>query len=1055
MSEIVAARPRLDRAALAALRTCLADDLRARAGEAVSPSAPRELLVCAGGACLSCHSAAVADAFEAALAANRLAGRVRVVRVGCLGLCEAGPLVVVSPDGVYYRKVDTEGARRIVEEHLLAGKVVRDLELAWETADGERLTGRRVPFFAQQVRIALRNCGVIDPNSLEEYVARDGYLALERVVFELDADRVIDAMKRSGLRGRGGAGFPTGMKWQFVREAPGDEKFIVCNGDEGDPGAFMDRSLLESDPHSIIEGMAIAGRVIGASKGYVYVRAEYPLAIERLGQALAAARAAGLLGRDILGSGFDFDIEIRIGAGAFVCGEETALLRSIEGKRGTPQPRPPFPAQQGLLGKPTLINNVETWANVAPILLHGAAWFAAIGTGRSKGTKVFALAGAIRNTGLVEVPMGISLRTIVEEIGGGVRNGRPLKAAQSGGPSGGCVPAAAADVPIDYESLQELGAIMGSGGLIILDDRTCMVELARFFLEFLVDESCGKCPPCRVGTRVMLNLLERITRGEGHASDLETLESLGRHIQRSSLCGLGQTSANAVLSTLRHFRAEYVEHIEEKHCRACSCRELVAAPCSHACPAGVDVPRYVRAIAEERFEDAYLIVRERIPLPSVCGHVCFAPCESRCRRSQLDAPLAVRALKRTAVERGAGAEPRMRTPVAATGKRVAVVGSGPAGLTAAYYLARKGHRVTVLEELAEPGGMLRWGIPAYRLPHDVLRAEIEQVIVAAGVEIRTGIKVGSVAELKAEGYDAVFLALGAHRGVRMEIPGENDPAVHEAVDLLRRVSGGERPELGDHVTVIGGGNTAVDAARTALRLGAGSVEVIYRRSRQEMPADLAEVAAATEEGVRFRFLTLPTEVLRSNGRLELGCVEMRLGTADASGRRRPQPVPGSDFRVPATAVIMAVGQRPAVPPGLGVAVEERGQAVVERASLACDAEGVFAGGDFVLGPATVIDAIAQGRRAAAALDRYLGGDGAIRETLVPAEDLAALPPLAAGVDTARRTDPGRLRPGARRSAFTEVEMAYSVEDAIHEATRCLRCDLEHDSRSGLAAVDEA
>ncbi|TAM48150.1 MAG: NADH-quinone oxidoreductase subunit NuoF [Acidobacteria bacterium] len=570
------------------------------------------MLVCAGGACISCHSIAVADELESALAAGGLAGEVRVVRVGCMGLCEAGPLVVVSPDGVYYQKVDREGARRIVAEHLGAGRVVRDLELAWDSPDGRRLTGREVPFFAQQVKIALRNCGVIDPAAIGEYVARDGYLALEKALFELSADDVVAALKESGLRGRGGAGFPSGMKWQFVREAPGDEKFAVCNGDEGDPGAFMDRSLLEGDPHSVIEGMTIAGRVTGAHRGFVYVRAEYPLAIERLDNALAAARAAGLLGEDILGSGFAFDIEIRIGAGAFVCGEETALLRSIEGKRGTPQPRPPFPAQHGLWGKPTLINNVETWASVSPILLRGAKWFAAIGTGRSKGTKVFALAGAIRNTGLVEVPMGISLRTIVEEIGGGIPNQRRFKAAQSGGPSGGCIPAAAADVAIDYESLQELGSIMGSGGLIILDDHTCMVELARFFLEFLVEESCGKCPPCRIGTRVMLNLLERITKGEAVPEDLDTLEALGRHIQRTSLCGLGQTAPNAVLSTLRHFRAEYDAHVLEGRCPAGQCKALLTytiaaescsgcALCAKACPSGAITGeiKHVHTIAQD------------------------------------------------------------------------------------------------------------------------------------------------------------------------------------------------------------------------------------------------------------------------------------------------------------------------------------------------------------------------------------------------------------------------------------------------------------------------
>jgi NADH-quinone oxidoreductase subunit F len=1042
MSEAAVSPAFLDRAALAALRARLAAHLRARAGEEASASAPREVLVCAGGACISCHSPAVADEIEDALAASALAGRVRVVRVGCMGLCEAGPLVVVSPDGVYYANVDAAGAHRIVTEHLVGGRVVHDLELASTNAAGDRVTGRDIPFFARQVKIALRNCGVIDPASIEDYVARDGYLALERTLFELHPDGVIDAVKRSGLRGRGGAGFPTGMKWELVREAQGNEKFVVCNGDEGDPGAFMDRSLLESDPHSIIEGMTIAGRVVGARRGFVYVRAEYPLAIERLGEAFAAAREAGLLGPDILGSGFAFDIEIRIGAGAFVCGEETALLRSIEGKRGTPQPRPPFPAQQGLWGKPTLINNVETWANVAPILLRGPEWFAGIGTGRSKGTKVFALAGAIRNTGLVEVPMGISLRTIVEEIGGGIPNGRHLKAAQSGGPSGGCVPATAADVPIDYESLQELGAIMGSGGLIILDDRTCMVGLARFFLEFLVDESCGKCPPCRIGTRVMLNLLDRITRGEGSTADLDTLESLGQHIRQTSLCGLGQTASNAVLSTLRHFRAEYLEHIEEKHCRACSCPGLVTAPCSHACPAGVDVPRYVRAIAQERFGDAYLIVRERIPLPSVCGHVCFAPCELRCRRSQLDEPVAVRALKRAAVEQGAAAEPLDRALPPPTGKRVAVVGSGPAGLTAAYYLARKGHQVTVLEELSEPGGMLRWGIPAYRLPPEALRTEIDRVIVSAGVEIHTGVHVESLAALKAQGFDAVFVAIGAHQGMRMDIPGEDDPAVYEAVDLLRRVAAAERPDMGRHVAVVGGGNTAVDAARTALRLGVDRVDLLYRRSPQEMPADPAEVAAAVEEGVRLRFLTLPTEVHRHDGQLELRCVQMRLGAADESGRRRPEPVPGSEFSLPVSSVIVAIGQRPAVPALLEVAVERRGRAVVDRASLACNEDGVFAGGDFVLGPATVIDAIAQGRRAATAIDRYLGGSGEIDETFVASEDLEALPPLGEGDDMVHRTHPVATEVPSRRRSFAEVEMAYCVDEAVREASRCLRCDLE-------------
>ncbi len=534
----------------------------------------REVLVCAGGACVSCKSEELAAVFEKEIAAAGLEERARVVRVGCMGLCDAGPLVLVSPDGVYYPRLDASGAARVVAEHLGEGQVVEELELVWDGPDGA-LHSREVPFFARQQKIALRNCGVVDPLSLDEYVALDGYRALERVLFELEPDAALGEIKRSNLRGRGGAGFPAGLKWQFVRDAEGDTKYIVCNGDEGDPGAFMDRSILEGDPFSVVEAMTIAGRVVGAHQGFVYVRAEYPLAIERLGAAILTARRRGLLGPDILGSGFAFDLEIRIGAGAFVCGEETALMRSIEGKRGMPRPRPPFPAQNGLYGRPTLLSNVETWANVPKILIEGGDWFARIGTERSSGTKVFALAGAVRNTGLVEVPMGISLAEVVDEIGGGVPSGRAFKAAQTGGPSGGCVPADAATVPVDFESLQGLGAIMGSGGLVVMDEGSCMVNLARFFLDFCTDESCGKCPPCRIGTRILHNILDRICEGKGEEGDLERLEHLAEHIQRTSLCGLGQTAPNPTLSTLRHFRHEYEEHIRDRHCSAGECYKLV------------------------------------------------------------------------------------------------------------------------------------------------------------------------------------------------------------------------------------------------------------------------------------------------------------------------------------------------------------------------------------------------------------------------------------------------------------------------------------------------
>ena len=596
--DVTAAVRPLRRGDLEALRGVLRPVLDARLASARAASGVRrDVLVCAGGGCVSCRSVALAASLERMIRESGLEPRARVVQVGCMGLCEAGPLVLVAPDGVYYPKVDDALARRIVAEHLAEDRPIEDAELTWRGADGRVLRSREVPFYARQVKIALRNCGVIDPLRIEEYIGLDGYEALASVLLDLQPEQVLDTLKRSGLRGRGGAGFPSGLKWQLVRKAAGAEKFVICNGDEGDPGAFMDRSILEGDPHSVIEGMAIAGRVVGASRGFVYVRAEYPLAIERLERALGAARAAGLLGRNILGSGFDFDIEIRIGAGAFVCGEETALIASIEGRRGMPRPRPPFPAQQGLWGKPTLINNVETWANIPPIVLRGAPWFAAIGTARSKGTKVFALAGDVCNTGLVEVPMGISLREVVDSIGGGIRTGLPFKAVQAGGPSGGCVPAAAADVPVDYESLQGLGAVMGSGGLIVLHEGSCMVELSRFFLEFLVDESCGKCPPCRIGLRALLNLVERITKGEGSEADIDTIEELARHIQTSSLCGLGQTAPNAVLSTLQHFRDEYRAHLLERRCPAHQCKALLTYTidpalcngctlCARACASG-------------------------------------------------------------------------------------------------------------------------------------------------------------------------------------------------------------------------------------------------------------------------------------------------------------------------------------------------------------------------------------------------------------------------------------------------------------------------------------
>ena len=554
------------------------------------------VLVCGGTGCTSSGSQQIIETLEKEIAVQGLTDEVKVVRTGCFGLCALGPIMIVYPEGCFYSRVNVEDIPEIVSEHLLKGRIVTRL-LYDETVEKDEVKSlNETDFYKKQVRVALRNCGVINPESIDEYIAFDGYQALAKCLTEYTPDQVIQVITDSGLRGRGGGGFPTGRKWALCAPNKAPQKYVVCNADEGDPGAFMDRSVLEGDPHCIVEAMAIAGYAIGATKGFVYVRAEYPIAVRRLQIAIDQAREAGLLGKDIFGSGFDFDMEIRLGAGAFVCGEETALMTSIEGNRGEPRPRPPYPAVKGLFGCPTVENNVETFANVPQIILRGADWFASMGTEKSKGTKVFALGGKIKHTGLVEIPMGTTLREIVEEIGGGVPNGKKFKAAQTGGPSGGCIPAKLIDTPIDYDNLIAIGSMMGSGGLIVMDETTCMVDIAKFFLEFTVDESCGKCTPCRVGTKRLLEMLDKTTKGNGTLEDLDEMEALCHYIKQNSLCGLGQTAPNPVLSTLRYFRDEYEAHIKEKRCPAHHCQALLnyvisdkcrgCTLCAKVCPAG-------------------------------------------------------------------------------------------------------------------------------------------------------------------------------------------------------------------------------------------------------------------------------------------------------------------------------------------------------------------------------------------------------------------------------------------------------------------------------------
>ena len=993
------------------------------------------LRVCATG-CRALGALDVCEALDAEIARRGLGDRAQVRRVGCHGFCAGAVTLVIDPKGIFYQGVTADDAAEIVQETVLGGKVVR--RLCW-SGDGRVVSRQKdVPFYKHQMRRVLKNCGVVDPRSLEDSLVHGAYAAAATVLASKRPEDVIAEVTKSGLRGRGGAGFPTGRKWQLARDAAGDTKYIICNADEGDPGAFMDRAVLEGDPHLVVEGMILGAYAIGSHHGVVYVRAEYPIAIEHTEIALAQAREAGLLGKNILGTGFEFDLEIRQGAGAFVCGEETALIASVEGQRGMPRPRPPFPAASGLYAQPTNINNVETWANVPYIINEGAAAYASVGTAGSKGTKIFALAGKVRNTGLVEVPMGATLRQIVFDVGGGIPRGRKFKAAQMGGPSGGCVPARYLDLPIDYDSVRDVGAIMGSGGLIVMDEATCMVDIARFFTDFCQKESCGKCVPCRIGTRQMLKTLERITEGKGRLEDLDLLKGLGDTIKEASLCGLGQTAPNPVLSTLRHFRDEYEAHIREQKCPAHACEALAPTACASACPAHVNVPEYVALIAEARFADALEVIRRRNPFASVCGRACHHPCEMFCRRGDVDAPVAIRHLKRFVTDRAKGdaSPPQWIGP--RRGK-VAVVGSGPAGLTAAYFLALMGREVTVFEALDVVGGMLAVGVPEYRLPRSVLRRDIDY-IKRAGVRIETDRRIDSLRKLRDQGFEAIFLATGAHAGLRLDIPGAQTEGVEDAIAFLRKVTLGQTKAIEGRVTVIGGGNAAMDAARAALRLGARSVTVLYRRTREEMPALREEIEDAILEGVDIRYLVAPVAV-EGDGRVRaVRCAEMVLGEADESGRRRPVPKPGAEQRIECDRVIVAVGQAPELEfaTAEGKIVVAKGQVQVDPLTLHAGG-GVFVGGDARAGAATIVEAVAAGQRAAQAIDVFLGGEGELpRDTGFASRGK----PAESETEEAQRP-PIREKPLAKRCGnFDEVVLGYSLQAACAEARRCLRCDLE-------------
>ncbi len=989
---------------------------------------------------------------------------VSLAQVGCFGFCAEEPLVNVWLPGkplVVLRKVEAGDVPAILDD-LGAGRVPTELALC-KIEEWDHVTSRvkygtglpeiphwhEVPFFNGQRKVVLRNCGLINPVDIEEYFAVGGYEALYKVLIDNNPEAAIEQIKASKLRGRGGAGFPTGLKWDFLRKARADRKYLICNADEGDPGAYMNRNEIESDPHALLEGMIIGAFVTGASEGIVYVRAEYPLAVHRLHRAVEQAKEYGLLGDNILGRGFHFHLGLVEGAGAFVCGEETALIRSLEGKAGRPTPRPPYPAQKGLYGFPTSINNVETWYNVAPIVMRGAAWFTEMGSPKSAGTKVFSLVGKIANTGLVEMPLGTPLRKFVYDVGGGATNGRAIKAVQTGGPSGGCIPQDMFDTPVDYETLAQLGSIMGSGGIVVMDEDNCMVDVARYFVEFTHSESCGKCVPCRVGLDKALQLLNKFTHGTATAADLKLLEELGPMIRDMSLCGLGTSAPNPVLTTMRHFRKEFEDHIRAHRCRAGVCEDLAISPCENSCPLHMNIPRFLQLWKEDRLEDAFESVVMDNPLPSSTGRVCQHPCDNRCRRAGMDEAVNMREVHRfiaDSIYLSDRFEPmveRIRArKLPPTGKRVAVVGAGPTGLTCAFYLTLLGHEVTVFESNPEPGGMLRYALPDYRLPKDVLGKELE-LIERMGVRYRLGTAVSrdvGLNDLAAE-FDAVFLSIGTWKEAWVYLPGTELVGVVPALPFLEKISKQEPVALGRKVVVIGGGNAAIDSARTALRLGA-EVTVVYRRERKDMPAIPEETEAAEAEGVEFAFLAAPHRIVGdADGRVKaIEVVRTRLGEYDKSGRRKP--ITTDEIRsVACDTVILAVGETvdKDFAAASGLKMNEQGTIEVDRYTLETSRPNFYAGGDLISGASNVSNAMGYAKTAARHIDERLMGTKRL-PLVMPQFEYDNTPP--AHVSEARRHNPVERPAAERAQTFAEAVIALTAVEATEEAFRCLRCDIK-------------
>jgi NADH-quinone oxidoreductase subunit F len=984
------------------------------------------------------------------------------------------PFIVVEPGNHLYPKIALQDIPRIIEA-AIRGKIIK--ELLYTEPDNPICfrAQHEIPFFKNQTRVILGKNQELDPIRISHYIRGGGYAAFEKVISNPDPQRIINEIKKAELRGRGGAGFPTGKKWEMARKSGNHsiKKYIICNADEGDPGAYMDRSLLEGNPHLIIEGIIIAGIAIGATHGYIYVRSEYPLALKHTLIAIRQARDLGILDEDILGTGINFNIEIVKGAGAFVCGEETALIKSIEGKMGQPRQRPPYPVDKGVWGCPTCINNVETLANVPVIIGMGARNYVRIGIPCSRGTKIFSLVGKIKNTGLVEVPLGTRISEIIYNIGGGPPGKADIKAIQTGGPSGGCIPSTMFDLPIDYESLDKAGSIMGSGGMIVMDENTCMVDMAKYFTNFLQEESCGKCSTCREGTQRMYEILNNITEGKGKLEDIQTLEELGKVIKDVSLCGLGQSASNPMLATLRYFMNEYIEHIEKKECSAIVCKELISSPCQYTCPIDTEVSIYVSLIAQEKYKEALKIIKKKNPFASVLARVCHHPCENKCKAGEGGDPLAIRDLKRFVTDYGIKNHllTTTETPDKTNGIKVAIVGSGPAGLTCGFYLAKRGYLVTIFEKASVIGGMLALGIPEYRLPRRILETDLNY-IKSVGMKIHTNTALGkdfTLDSLHNEGYKAVFIATGSHQSVKLNIPGEDAKGVLPGMKALSVLNLGGRAEIGKRVGIIGGGNTAVDAARRVLRAESSesvamvdtarsalrtkepdSVTIFYRRTIEEIPAYMEEVECAITEGIKIEYLTAPKKIITQNGKLT-GCefIRMKMGDVDESGRRRPFPIKGSEFIVELDTLIVSISESPDISflENESLEFSKWNTLVNDPETCQTNRPGIFAGGDVVTGPNTVVDAVASGKIAANSIDQYLNGKEIKREYTItrPSKYIEPVEFSEEEIDAlsiARRPEMPVLLPEKRIYNLREVNLGLSENQAIREARRCLRCDLE-------------